>query len=64
MKLQLIVIVWAPRNEQALQIPIFNLNATSLESLNLFDNLLIEIHKKSHFVEESLSIKCAEFRYI
>lgn len=47
MKLQLIVIVWAPHNEQALQIPIFNLNATSLESLNLFDNLLIEIHEKA-----------------
>lgn len=54
MKLQLIVIVWAPHNEQALQIPIFNLNATSLESLNLFDNLLIDIHEKSHIVEESL----------
>lgn len=40
MKLQLmkIVIVWAAHNEQVLQIPIFNLNTTLLESLNLFDN--------------------------
>lgn len=40
MKLQLmkIVIVWAPHNEQVLQIPIFKLNATPLEKLNLFDN--------------------------
>lgn len=40
MKLQLmkIVIVWAPHYEQVLQIPIFNLNTTLLESLSLFDN--------------------------